>query len=407
MAELLAPAGNLEKLIFAANYGADAVYFGLDHFSLRNFSSNFTMDQAQEGLDYLHARGLKGYCTLNIYPFGHEYKELLKRAAQLAEIGVDAFIVADLGVMFELRKQNLGVPLHVSTQANTLSAQTVKAYAELGAKRVNLARELSIDQIASIQHELANTGVETEVFIHGAVCFSYSGRCAISDYVTGRRANRGECTQPCRWKYRLEEEKRPGIYMPVAEDERGLYLFNTKDLALFSYVSRLQELGVSSLKIEGRMKSIHYIATVLSLYRRVLNGEEISEDRGLKHLSRIRNRGYSHGFMKGSVGPEDYRKGFSGTESPTVFIGKIIESHHLEQSVMTIRNKTFAGGEVEVLKPDGTLVPYTLPDPLTTTDGDKLSFVNHGKSLLLPKKFPPFSILRRNEVSPVPDRHER
>ncbi|MBW2054852.1 MAG: U32 family peptidase, partial [Deltaproteobacteria bacterium] len=230
--ELLAPAGNLEKLKWAVIYGADAVYFGTRFGSLRNFAGNFSFDDAEAGLGFLHANGKKGYATLNIYPFSNEYEEIINTAGTLDEMGVDAFIVSDLGVLMELKKLGLTAALHISTQANTTSFQTVLAYETLGAKRVNLARELSLEQIQQIQKQVRGK-IETEVFINGAVCFSYSGRCAISDYLAGFRANRGECKHACRWKYSVVEETRPGQYMPVFEDERGLYLFNSKDLALF------------------------------------------------------------------------------------------------------------------------------------------------------------------------------
>ncbi|HNW83084.1 MAG TPA: peptidase U32 family protein, partial [bacterium] len=200
MAELLAPAGNPEKLIWADIYGADAVYFGVTKFSLRSFAGNFTIDEASAGLEYLHKKGKRGFVTLNIYPYSGEYKDLITTARELEECKADALIVSDLGVINELKKAGIRIPIHISTQANTLSYQTVNAYHDLGAKRVNLARELSFEKISEISKK-REKGVEIEVFIHGAVCFSFSGRCAISDWLTGRKANRGECTHPCRWNY--------------------------------------------------------------------------------------------------------------------------------------------------------------------------------------------------------------
>ena len=215
MTELLAPAGTLEKLKWAVQYGADAVYFGIQSFSLRNYAGNFSMDDVDVAVTYLKKHNKKGYVTLNVYPWSHEYDKLIASARQLEEIGVDAFIVSDPGVIWALKKNGLQTPIHISTQANTVSYQTVLAYADSGAKRVNLARELSLEQIAEIQSNIKDYAIETEVFIHGAVCFSYSGRCAISDYLASRKANRGECTHPCRWKYRLVEEQRPNEYIPI------------------------------------------------------------------------------------------------------------------------------------------------------------------------------------------------
>jgi U32 family peptidase len=244
--ELLAPAGTLEKLKWALAYGADAVYFGSDFGSLRNFAGGLSVDDAATGLALLHAQGKRGYLTLNIYPWSEEFERLEVTARQMDEAGVDAFIVADLGVLRMLKSLNLKADLHISTQANTTNTQAALAYHDLGAKRVNLARELSIERIQSLQKDLQGR-IETEVFVHGAVCFSYSGRCAISDYMTGFGGNRGECKQPCRWKYTLVEEKRPGNYMPYFEDERGSYFFNSKDLALFEYIPALKAAGVASV----------------------------------------------------------------------------------------------------------------------------------------------------------------
>ena len=303
--ELLAPAGNLEKLKWAAQYGADAVYFGTEFGSLRSYAGNFSLDDAAEGLEYLHARGKKGYVALNIYPWSDEFDQLTTTARQLDEMGADAFIVADLGVLTTLRRMNLKASLHISTQASTTNYQSVQAYGELGASRVNLARELSLEQIQAMQTALGGA-VETEVFVHGAVCFSYSGRCAISDYLTGHGANRGECKQACRWKYSLVEEKRPWQVMDYTEDERGSYFFNSRELALFEYVPALQQAQVASVKLEGRMKSIHYIASIVSFYRQVIDGKNVGWDEGMGLLNRVPNRGYSTGFMKGEIGAEDY-----------------------------------------------------------------------------------------------------
>ena len=365
--ELLAPAGNREKLEWAAEYGADAVYFGLTDYSLRSFAGNFTPDEAREAIEYLHQRGKKAYVTLNIYPFSGEYGAILEQAKGLRKAGVD-------------------VPVHVSTQANTMSAQTALAYADLGCVRVNLARELSFDRIAEIR-EMTLGRIELEVFIHGSVCFSYSGRCAISDYLTGRRANRGECSHPCRWSYHLSEEKRPGSLMPVFEDQRGAYLFNTKDLALWRWLDRLSDIGVDSLKVEGRMKTIHYIASVLQVYRSLLDGAALTEEQIRQYLSRISNRGYSEGFMKGGVGPEDYK-----TESAEYTFSSVMLGHTCADGVLTVNN-SFSGGEtVELLTPGG-VTTVTLPPVFTDTEGNTHDAVNNTHRLRT--GLPPYSIIRR------------
>ena len=391
--ELLAPAGTLEKLKWACAYGADAVYFGCEFGSLRSFAGNFTLEDAQAGIDYLHERGKKGYVAMNIYPFSNEYDKLTGLGKQLDEIGVDAFIVADMGVLHELKKLNLNAALHISTQANTTSFQTVQAYKELGAKRVNLARELSLEQIQEIQANVSGQ-IETEVFVHGAVCFSYSGRCAISDYLTGFRANRGECKHPCRWQYSLVEEKRPGEYMPVFEDDRGLYFFNSKELALFEYLPALAAAGVNSFKIEGRMKTIHYLATVISFYRQVIDGKVFTQEEGLKRLSRIPNRGYSTGFVKGTVKPDDYFVGKSLSGAESTFVGNVTDCD-CGVSTVEVRNKIHAGDTLEVLTPDGGLSEITLAPVLTTSHGESVDFVNNSQYLMVTKTLPEYTILRR------------
>jgi len=394
MTELLAPAGTFEKLKWAVAYSADAVYFGVTQFSLRSYAGNFSLNEAEEGLSYLHLYGKRGYVTLNIYPFTDEYDELLTLAGTLADMGADAFIVADLGVIRALRQLQLGVPIHISTQANTVSAQAVLAYHDLGAARVNLARELSLAQIQEIQRQVAGR-IETEVFIHGSVCFSYSGRCAISDYLTGRRANRGECTQSCRWNYALMEEKRHGEYLPVFEDERGLYLFNSKDLALFRYLPDLVDAGVASLKLEGRMKNSHYIASVVSLYRRLLAGEQIPNDEIMLLLSRVSNRGYSEGFMKGNITPDDYQPHFGSYYANSVFIANTTEQMQGALRICTVKNSLHAGETLEMLTPDGRVCPYTMPTPLLSVDGEVLSVAQNHHCILLEGELPPYTIFRR------------
>jgi putative protease len=396
--ELLAPAGDLQKLKYAVAYGADAVYFGAEFGSLRSFAGNFSMEDAAEGMKYLHERGKNGYAALNIYPFSDEYDRLLETARELDEVGVDAFIVSDLGVIAELKRLGLKADIHVSTQANTVSSKAAKAYKELGAKRVNLARELSLEQIREIQKEVGGE-IETEVFIHGAVCFSYSGRCAISDYMTGYRANRGECKHPCRYKYFLMEETRPGEFMPVESDDRGQYFFNCRDLALFEYVPALSEAGVSAFQIEGRMKSIHYVATVVSFYRQVIDGAEFTEEDELEFLSRVPNRGYSTGFMKGSITPDDYSTGESLSQASSIFVGNVTGEKVEGRSVLEVRNKIHAGETLEVLRPGGIISTINLPEPLVTREGQRIDFANNSQFVLLADEMPEFMIARRIGVS--------
>jgi putative protease len=391
--ELLAPAGTLEKLKWAVAYGADAVYFGLEFGSLRSFAGNFTLEQAEQGLRYLHNHGKKGYITLNIYPFSNEIDRLVALAKTLDQMGADAFIVADLGLLASLRGHGLRAALHISTQANTTNAQTALEYARLGASRVNLARELSLTQIEDICRQTRNQ-IEIEVFAHGAVCFSYSGRCAISDYLASSRANHGQCKHPCRWKYALVEETRPGQYMPVAEDQRGLYLFNSKELALFEYVPKLAAMGTASIKIEGRMKSIHYLASVVSLYRQILDGKTFTPAEAMAWLNRVPNRGYSAGFIKGGIGPDDYQWHRSNSEGDSLFVAEVEAADSDGGCVVRVRNRLCAGQPLEVLRPDGTLSTLTLPEPLETLDGQWLDIAQNEHRLRLPNPLEPYTLLR-------------
>lgn len=393
--ELLAPAGNLERLKYAVAYGADAVYFGIEQFSLRSYAGNFDMEDAQLGLDHLHRHGKKGYVTLNAYPFSDEFPALIDAALKLDAMGVDAFIVADLGVLRELISQKVKAAMHISTQANTVNAQAVQAYGELGAKRVNLARELSLEQIEDIQNIMKGSGMETEVFVHGSVCFSYSGRCAISDYLTGRRANRGECTHPCRWNYSLVEEKRAGEYIPVMEDDRGLYLFNCKDLALFSYLPNLVSAGVTSFKIEGRMKNSHYLASVLPVYRAILDGQSMTSEDAWMRVSRVDNRGFSYGFMKGDITSADYELDDCKYISTSVWVASSTDETMNGQRICRVKNTIRAGESLEMLTPDGRITNYTLPPVIETVDGRMVDHANNQDVILLNGGIPAYSIFRR------------
>ena len=387
--ELLAPAGDLERLIWACHYGADAVYFGLDNFSLRNFANNFGINEARQGLEYLHSHGKQGFITLNIYPFTDEYDEIVEIAKELENIKADGLIIADIGLINVIRKAGISIPIHVSTQANTVSAQTALFYADLGCSRVNLARELSFEQIKEIKEKVGDK-IELEVFVHGSVCFSYSGRCAISDYLVGRQANRGKCSQPCRWGYHLVEEKRDGNFMPVLEDKRGLYFYNSRDLALYNYIEKLSDIGINSFKIEGRMKTIHYIASVLPIYRKLIDKEKLDVEYITKMLGRVSNRGYTEGFMKGFIDPDsDYKTQSAEYEFTSVLIG------HTKDSNALIVNNSFSGGDVlEILTKDN-IFNYKMPDLLETTTGEQMPVVNNSHKVLMPENFPKYAILRK------------
>ncbi|MGB0404697.1 MAG: peptidase U32 family protein, partial [Fusobacterium sp.] len=283
--ELLAPAGNYEKMEMAFHYGADAVFLGGKIFNLRAGSHNFSDEELEKTANYAHSLGKKVYVTLNIIPHNEDLDILPEYVRFLDKIGVDGVIVADLGV-FQIVKENSNIPISVSTQASNTNWRSVKIWKDMGAKRVVLAREISLENIKEIRAKVSD--IELEVFIHGAMCMSISGRCLLSNYLTGRDANRGDCAQPCRWRYSLMEEKRPGQYMPVFEDEHGTFIFSSKDLCTIDMIDQILDAGVDSLKIEGRMKGIYYVANVVKAYREAVDkyyaGEFAFDEKWLREL---------------------------------------------------------------------------------------------------------------------------
>ena len=278
--ELLAPAGDMEKMKIAIAYGADAVYFGGTEFSLRAGAGGLTVDEIREGVAYAHERGVRCHMTLNIYAHNEDLEPLKEYLAQLEGIPIDAFIVSDPAVILLIKDRFPEAELHLSTQANTTNYLSAAFWHQIGVKRLVLARELSLEEIRQIRENIP-AELELEAFAHGAMCISYSGRCLLSNFMTGRDANRGACAHPCRYKYRLEEEKRPGEYWPVEEDDRGTYIFNSNDLCMLPYIPQLAEAGICSLKIEGRMKSIFYIAHVIGAYRQAIDQWEKMADQPL------------------------------------------------------------------------------------------------------------------------------
>lgn len=268
MPELLAPAGNFEKMVTAIHYGADAVYMGGKQFSLRAKAGNFSDQVMKEAVEYAHAHGVKVYVTINILAHNRDFETLDQYLRSLRDANVDALIISDPGILLRARKTVPEVPVHLSTQANVTNAQAAKFWFEQGVSRLNLARELSLQEFEEVRQTVSG---ELEIFVHGAICISYSGRCMLSNYMTGRDANQGACAHPCRYKYKLIEEKRPGEYFPVEEDDRGTYIFNSKDLCLLQGLPELVASGADSLKIEGRMKSIFYVGGVTRIYRAALD----------------------------------------------------------------------------------------------------------------------------------------
>ena len=347
--ELLAPAGNFAKLQTALHFGADAVYLGGKQFSLRTFADNFTREEMQSAVDYAHAIDKKVYITSNIYAKNADFAQLKDYFQSLQEMGVDGVIVSDAGVLYVAKKTAPKLSLHISTQANTTNKYAVKFWQEQGASRVVLARELSLAEIGEIHGFVPE--MELEAFVHGAMCISYSGRCLLSDYLDGRQSNRGACVQSCRWKYEvraLNATNGKSEWLPVEEDGKGTYIFNSKDLNMLSRIDDMQNAGVSSFKIEGRMKSGYYLATVINAYRRAMDGgdREIGEKELLAVQHRDYTKAYADGENKQTVNYQD-----SQSKGDYTYIADVIESENGRTKV-EMRNRFKVGDTLEVLSPD-------------------------------------------------------
>lgn len=353
MPELLAPAGNMEKLKTAIHYGADAVYLGGTSFGLRNLADNFTLPEMATALDYCHSHKVKAYLTVNSYPHNDALEQLEQFLREIAGLPFDAYIVADPGVIDLVREISPQRELHLSTQANTINWRSASFWQKQGIHRVNLARETTLDAIAET---FARTAMEVEVFVHGALCISYSGRCLLSSAMAGRDANQGECAHPCRWNYHLVEEKRPGEYYPVMEDAGGTFIFNSRDLCLLEHLPAIISSGAGSLKIEGRMKGINYVASVLRVYRQAL--DEYAADPAnyhcrpewLEELAKLSHRGYTTGFLFGEprdVGQE-YHSAYIRSHE---FVGRVEELRADGNVVIGVRNRIRSGDELEFIGP--------------------------------------------------------
>jgi putative protease len=357
--ELLAPAGSLEKLKMAVLYGADAVYIGGEEFGLRASAENFSGREMMEGINFAHERGKKVYLTMNIIPHNEDLAKMPDFIKEASQIGVDAVILSDPGTFSIVRENAPQMEVHLSTQANNTNWMSTKFWYDLGVKRVILARELSLSEIQEIRHKLPED-LELEIFIHGAMCISYSGRCLLSNYMTGRDSNKGYCAHPCRWKYHLVEEKRPGEYMPVYENERGTFIYNSKDLCMIEYIPQIVKTGVSSLKIEGRMKSSYYVATIVKAYRDALDAYYADEEnysldpKWLEELSKASHREYSTGFYIDKPKGQGQIYHTSSYIREYEFIGIVLD-YDKNTGIAKIeqRNRMFVGDEIEVVRPAG------------------------------------------------------
>ncbi len=402
--ELLAPAGNREKLEIAVRYGADAVYLGGKAFGLRNLADNFTVEEMATALEYCHARGVRVYLTINSYPHNDSLERLEEYLREVAPLPFDACIVADPGVIDMVREISPHRELHLSTQANTINWRGVRFWQKQGVKRVNLARETTLEAIGET---VSRTGMEVEVFVHGALCISYSGRCLLSSVMAGRDANQGECAHPCRWNYRLVEESRPGEYFPVMEDENGTFIFNSRDLCLLEHLPAIIAAGATSLKIEGRMKGINYVASVLRVYRQALD-EYLADPAGwhcrpewLEELAKLSHRGYTTGFLFGeprNVGQE-YHSAYIRSHE---FVGRVGQVRPDGTAIIEVRNRIRSGDDLEVIGP-GMRSHRLVIDRLNLLDAEgnlvEAGAANPNQRIVqaLPFRVEPLDLIRREK----------
>lgn len=378
--ELLAPAGNLEKLKVAIIYGADAVYIGGEVFSLRAKADNFDKEKMIEGLKFAHERGKRIYVTVNIFAHNSDLAGMPTYIKQLYDIGVDAVIVSDLGVFSIVREAAPNLEVHISTQSNSTNYKTCEFYYKMGAKRIVLARELSLKEIKEIRENIP-VDLELEAFVHGAMCMAYSGRCLLSNYMTGRDANRGACAHPCRYKYHLVEEKRPGEYFKIDEDERGTYIMNSQDLCMIEHIPDIVDSGIKSFKIEGRMKSSYYVASVIKAYREAIDSYLLDKEnykfnpKWIDELSRASHREFSTGFYYGK--PKTQIFGNSSYIRSHDIVGLVVD-YDDNGKIATIeqRNRVFKGEEVGILTPHGEDYSIVLSQ-MWNEEGEEIEVAPH------------------------------
>lgn len=389
----------MERLQYAIAYGADAVYIGGRDYSLRAKASNFTVEDIKKAADIAHAAGRKLYVTVNVFARNADFKEMAAYIRELARAQVDAVIVADLGVMAVIRKTAPQLRVHVSTQANITNTEAARFWGSTGAARVVLARELSATEITEIARE---SGVETEIFVHGAMCIAYSGRCLMSKFLADRDGNRGDCAHSCRWKYHLVEEKRPGQLHEVEEDDRGVHFFNSKDLALIRHVPEIVQAGVDSIKIEGRMKSTHYVAAITKIYRQAIDrylddpGAYEVDPEWLEEIEKVSHRDYSTGFFLGGQGDEalDYAR-YMKTHD---FVGLVTGYDDVRGLVeVTVRNRLSIDEPIEILGARSLDKDYIIPEmfDLKRYDPVTVSHAGFRVGIPSPEPWPEFAILRR------------
>lgn len=403
--ELLIPASSLEVLKIAVIYGADAVYIGGEAFGLRAKAKNFSMEEIKEGIAFAHAHDVKVYITANILAHNGDLDGVREYFAELREIKPDALIISDPGVYMIAKEVCPEIERHISTQANNTNYGTYRFWYEQGAKRVVSARELSLAEIKEIRANIPDD-LEIETFIHGAMCISYSGRCLLSNYFTGRDANQGACTHPCRWKYAVVEEKRPGEYLPVYENERGTYIFNSKDLCMIEHIPELMESGIDSFKIEGRMKTALYVATVARTYRKAIDDYKQSPELYREHMAwyqeQISNctyRQFTTGFFFGKPSDEAQIYDNNTYVKEYTYLGIVGERNEEGLYRVEQRNKFSVGESIEVMKPDGANITVTV-QRIVDEEGHDMESAPHPKQVLyidLGQPLAMYDILRRKE----------
>lgn len=403
--ELLVPASSLEVLKVAVVFGADAVYIGGEVFGLRAKAKNFTLDEMREGVEFAHAHGVKVYVTANILAHNDDLEGVRRYFEELKNVGPDALIISDPGVFMIAKEVLPDMELHVSTQANNTNYGTYRFWQQQGAKRVVSARELSLKEIREIRGHIPDD-LEIETFVHGAMCISYSGRCLLSNYFTGRDANQGACTHPCRWKYAVMEESRPGEYLPVYENERGTYIFNSKDLCMIEYIPELIDAGIDSFKIEGRMKTALYVATVARTYRRAIDDYLQSPDLYREHmpwyLEQISNctyRQFTTGFFFGKPSEEAQIYDSNTYVREYTYLGTVGGVNEAGLYAIEQRNKFSVGETIEVMKPNGEN-PQVVVRRIVDEDGNDQMSAPHPKQKLwidLGCPLDTYDILRRKE----------
>jgi len=379
--ELLAPAGNLERLKVALLYGADAVYAGGDAFSLRVRAKNFSYDELARGIEYTHQKGKKFYLTANVILHNEDIDAFVSFLQRANELNPDALIISDPGAVALAREFAPTIPIHISTQANNVNYATVNFWHKLGAQRVVLARELTLNEVKTIREKTDPT-LELEAFVHGAMCISYSGRCLLSSYMTGRESNSGDCAHPCRWNYTLLEEKRPGEYFPVYENERGTFIMNSKDMCMIEHIPELIDAGVTSFKIEGRVKTEYYVATVVGAYRRVIDAylndpqHFVFRPEWKEELNKVSNRGYTTGFWLGNPykSGQEYENGGYIRNYDVAAIARGTDD--AGNTIFVQKNKLSLGETVEIMSPDAAPFAYTITS-MTDLDGTPLECVPH------------------------------